>query len=601
MLNIIEQDIDLVLPSSHVRMVLMQPFVHFERPYTEPYKWRDAKKAGQLQAIQRTLQIANPADDRSHSHFTIFPEYAIPGVDGVRTIDEAIQSREWPIDTVIIGGVDGLSQNEYSELCRMDDTEFDQCNAPQNIGNTEWVNSVITWTKDNQGNLRKWVQPKLEPSEIERNTPCQNMFHGRSVYIFKIKFDNDVPCRFFSMVCFDWIAAINGISTQSLILSELNRRWGNSDPKSIHWVFVIQQNPKPNDRDFLVNTETFLLDHQDYQFVHKRFASVVLANNALQDGSCGREEGGFTSFVYEPNSPFVWDECRPTVSVCYNRYRDNGGFTRCRDVTFREMGPCIQCANVTVVPWLGARTRDRCSAIDGGSVYPLQTPCLDPRLPEKPVPASVKWVNDELDSIPLLSDGAMNCRPLEPQVQHSQTSVTDKYREIEEHILNNFVRLSTWIDSETLNQLRKQPFENADFWEKIEQEGLKHTVYVLSLLRLCHNTEVSGSVFHGTIQTPDGLLNIVAVRGPTHEECRKHFDHMVVASGSDPVIFVTHDEENLIPTEDELKKIYEVTGDTRLRHMAYAVLIDKCRQAASVQLLRGALADIFRSEDEKFI
>lgn len=601
MIDIIEQDIEVCLPSTRVNMVFMQPYVHFERPYNEPYKWQTARRGEQLRAIQRTLAIARDTGTMGHAHFTIFPEYAVPGLDGIRVIDEAIQSQDWPCGTIIIGGVDGLAHEDYNALCEMNATMFAPCNAPENVSPTEWVNCVLTWTKDGQGNVIKWVQPKLQPCELERKTPCQSMFHGGSIYLFSAQFDNDIPCRFFSVVCFDWIAAFNGIATQHLILSELDNRWKPGDPRALHWVFVIQQNLDPNDADFLRRTEDFLLDHQLYPRVNRRSACVVMANNALQDGPCPRGAGGFTSFVFEPDSPFVWDECRPTVSTGYTRHRKNGGFARCRDLTFREMGPCVQCAAVAVVPWVGTRTRDRCSAVEGGPVYSLHTPCSDPRFPERPVPPSVKWVNDEIDTIPSLANGDMRDRPLQAQVEQSHTEVAGQLRTIEEHRLTHRVRQATWLDSKTLEEIRKSTFENVDCWGVNEHEGLQHTIYVLSILALCYHLHVKESAFHGTLETPDGPMHIVAIRGPTHEDCRKHFDRTVVPAGPDPFLLVTRDQSNLPPIEDEMKKIYEPAGGTRLRHEAYCALIDKCRRATSEQQLRIALSEVFKPHDRKFI
>jgi hypothetical protein len=369
MIEVIEQNVELYLPSTRVNMVFMQPYVHFANPLREPYQWQADKRDEQIRAIVQTLEIAADTDRIEHPHFIVFPEYSIPGLSGIRTIDDKIRSDRWPHNTIIIGGADGLSRNDYSRLCEMNAAQVTQRNAPNKMRDDEWVNSAIVWTKDHRGEVTKWIQPKLKPCEIERNTRCQRMFEGGSIYLFSAMFDNGSPCRFFSVICFDWIAAFNGANTQQIILSELDERWKSNDPKALHWIFVIQQNAEPNNADFLRRTEDFLLNHNNYQHVNRRFTCVVMANNALQNGPCKRGSGAFTSFVFEPNTPFIWDECRPTVSVYYSHYRKNGGFQRCRDVTFREMGPCIQCASVAVVPWVGTRTRDRCSAVEGGAVY----------------------------------------------------------------------------------------------------------------------------------------------------------------------------------------------------------------------------------------
>lgn len=601
MIEVIEQDLPLCIPSTHVNMVFMQPYLYFTKPYREPYKWQRSKQSAQLGAIDRTLAIARGTERHDHAHFTIFPEYSIPGLLGVQTVQNAVQSSEWPAETIVIGGIDGLSREEYQTLCITPGTEFSKCNAPENVAATEWVNTVITWTKDDQGIVTKWIQPKLKPSELERKTPCENMFHGGAIYLFSSQFDNNSPCRFLSVVCFDWIAAFDGRPIQHLLLSQLDERWGSGDPRPLHWVFVIQQNEKPNHPAFTQSTENFLLDHSAYPHVNRHHTCVIMANNALENRPCSHTSGGFTSFVFGPDSPFVWNECRPTVSVSYGRHRENGMFSRCRDVTFREMGPCIQSARVAVASWLGTDTRDRCSAVEGGSVYPIVLPCSDPRFPENPVPASVKWINDELDRIGSLGTSDMKNKPLDADVDRSHTKIEAELRTLGGFQVIEYVRRATWIDPEVFKMIRVSIPEDVDLWGEDEHEGLEHTIHVLSILGLCLRLEVRQSEFHGTLYTTTGLLHVVAIRGPTHEKCRRHFDNTVIALGPDPVLLVTRDRNNLTPTEEEVTKFYEAKDQTRFRYKAYSVLIDACRRASSDHELRQSLSEVFVPYDQKFI
>ena len=164
----IEESVSLHLPSTRVNMVFMQPYVHFELPRREPYRWEASLRSSQLDAIVRTLSLARGSDGEDHAHFTIFPEYAIPGLDGVATIQEQIESTTWPTDTIVIGGIDGLSAGEYGDLCATGDSHFAEANAPKKVGSSKWVNSAIIWAKDTGGKVTRWVQPKLHPSDLER-------------------------------------------------------------------------------------------------------------------------------------------------------------------------------------------------------------------------------------------------------------------------------------------------------------------------------------------------------------------------------------------------------------------------------------------------
>ena len=50
--------LDLEIPSEQVRMVLMQPYIHFAKPSAEPYQWDTNRVNEQLAAIQRTMDVA---------------------------------------------------------------------------------------------------------------------------------------------------------------------------------------------------------------------------------------------------------------------------------------------------------------------------------------------------------------------------------------------------------------------------------------------------------------------------------------------------------------------------------------------------------------
>jgi len=105
-----------VLPRDRVGMVICQPYVQLNNE--EPFCWRNAgAKAAQLEVISKTLEIArsNP-HGLDRTHFTIFPEYSICGLDGVTLITEALTADNWSRRTIVIGGVDGLSKQDFTIL-----------------------------------------------------------------------------------------------------------------------------------------------------------------------------------------------------------------------------------------------------------------------------------------------------------------------------------------------------------------------------------------------------------------------------------------------------------------------------------------------------
>ncbi len=90
-------------------MAYMQPFV--ELTGTEPYKWQQTKKNQQLERISRFMNIAKQYDGNGKTHFTVLPEYSIPGLEGVERINQVLTDPSWCSETVVIGGVDRLSKD----------------------------------------------------------------------------------------------------------------------------------------------------------------------------------------------------------------------------------------------------------------------------------------------------------------------------------------------------------------------------------------------------------------------------------------------------------------------------------------------------------
>jgi hypothetical protein len=198
----------ITLPSDRVGIVIAQPHVpSTSLSAAEPYQCSDQAKPLQLAVLRETLTVARSARHGViKTHFTVFPEYSIPGLDGIALVETALLASDWPSGTIVIGGTDGLTQAQYVQLLQGDSTHVD---ATRNAGNLvqldQWVNCAITWVKREDGNLERWIQPKLHPALEEMSISHQHMFRGSSVYVFKGLMENGAPYRFGTLVCFDWI------------------------------------------------------------------------------------------------------------------------------------------------------------------------------------------------------------------------------------------------------------------------------------------------------------------------------------------------------------------------------------------------------------
>src|SRR5271154_3296709 len=92
----------ITLPCDRVGMVIAQPCLGLTA--IEPFQCRPDLQLQQLAVINRTLEIARAVPHGAQrTHFTIFPEFSIPGLAGVALIDDAIRSPNWPARTVVMG------------------------------------------------------------------------------------------------------------------------------------------------------------------------------------------------------------------------------------------------------------------------------------------------------------------------------------------------------------------------------------------------------------------------------------------------------------------------------------------------------------------
>lgn len=86
------------LPDDRVGMVIAQPFMpHTSLTTTEPYHCIEQAGPQQLAALTKTLEVARAAlHDVAKAHFTVFPEYSIPDLQGTALVETALRADDWP-------------------------------------------------------------------------------------------------------------------------------------------------------------------------------------------------------------------------------------------------------------------------------------------------------------------------------------------------------------------------------------------------------------------------------------------------------------------------------------------------------------------------
>jgi hypothetical protein len=121
--------------------------------------------------------------------------------------------------------------------------------------------------------------------------------------------------------------------------------------------------------------------------------------------------------------------------------------------------------------------------------------------------------------------------------------------------------------------------QNPDNWGEIEAAGLENIVYSLTALGLVYAVDTADSSLHGTLDTDNGFVQVIAIKGETYEDCRLHFDTLFKAVNPDPILLIVQDRKNYVLTERELRKFYEFGDDAGPSFIDYHSLIALCRDA----------------------
>lgn len=577
----------ITLPSDSVGMVIAQPYLSLTA--VEPYQCSAQSKAQQLEVLTDTLMVARSArHGEPKTHFTVFPEYSIPGLDGVALVETALRSADWPTGTIIIGGTDALSKSDFAALAGEPGTYLDTVyNGLDRVGQNEWVNCGITWVKGTDGSVERWLQPKLHPAAPELNVQYQNMFCGNSVFMFKGLFDNNLTqYHFSSLICFDWIAVVKYQRAWHWVLSAMQQQAAPGE-LSLSWFFVLQCNPKPSHDTFLSEVRGFF-DQTLVPNVRRDRTCLVFANGAGKSVPGRTDQYGGTSLVFSKQAQFDDPICHATFSNGGPMFRSSTLLSAYRDIFFRERGACIHSFSQRNPGSLVAGPAGRKFAIDNAFEFPLLG-ANDPRVPSAPVPACVKWLNDELDQLPSLSANYSTAvLAAQSDVVHQQ--ITSELRAISPQSISNTMKLAA---SESISK-------HADEWDNTEVEALEHLIHTLSIIGLGFPPLTVGSdAAHATVRINNQTVDLVAIRGSSHENCLKHSENFL-PSPRRQVLLISRDRDNnlwrrrfgsfLQPQSPQLGQERNITDTTSgSLHLGYRKLLDFFQQSNSAAEVQGAI------------
>ena len=595
MVSVVEIDLGALgvrLPRGEVAMVIAQPHVDPKMDFVqqEPFTWTDTSRQRAFDCIGATLALSLQCPHgAAKTHFTVFPECTLPGLDGVSRVTEAMQADEWPTETLVIGGVDGLTKGQFVELVGQPNTTYDpNGNQLDFIQDHQWVNCVVTWAKLPTGEVRRWVQPKLSPAWVELNVTYMSMYRGRSVFVFKGNYSNvDGLYQFATLLCFDWIGAEDNKRMWAWLLEGMAARaaqLGGYLP--LTWLFVAQCNPAPSHGSFMSQVGAFF--NAEVPRVLRDETCLVMANVAGRK-TPGRADAFGQSAVIVTPSRFSLPDCPATY--CNGGAPQRGGtpLENFRDAVFRERGACIHSFLVTHPSSLPQGSAGRRFALSEAAVHPFAG-VADPRAPGGIVPAVVKWVNDELDAPEKSLATKYPQLPLTAAAGAAHQRAVSSLRRLKADALN------TTVNFASTTACRGTP----DDWKDAEGHAVKHLLHTFSILDVAqYPPTFHGNGAQATIVKGEARLEVVAVLGVSHEECDKHVLSRMPAHRGQLVI-VSRDEDNT-SWDPRMRSIYDQVPDepsteakftqptSAIIRVGYREVLDAYRQAANEAALTEAL------------
>ena len=458
------------LPRESVGMVIAQPFLRLSQE--EPFRCIDQSKSQLLDEITATLEVARTAPHGApRTHFTLFPEYSIPGLDGVAIVDDTLRSNDWPSETIVIGGMDGLSKADFCCVAGEPNTHLDTSNNDLNaITDSEWINSGITWVKGTDGRVERWLQPKLYPAWPEQDIDCRSMYRGNSVLFSRANLTPGL-----------------GIDSVHLSVSTGLPRWEVKGPGGRLWRHyprrrligtlnsrcpgsLLSRTTGDHLREsFLAEVNAFF-DQTDLENIRRERACLVFVNSAGRASPGRTEEYGNTSLLFASQTLFVNPQCYATFCNGGHRFRQNRVLAHHKDVLLREGGACIHSFQQVNPGSLIAGAQGRAIALTNPFVHPFGG-SRDPRTPAAPVAASVKWLNDELDDIQSLGSRYPQA-PLAAMVERIHCQTVKGLRTIPAASIDSSVKLAT----------EEAEAQHADEWDHLERQAVHHLIHTLNIV-----------------------------------------------------------------------------------------------------------------------
>jgi len=468
-IKIIPIDLKIDFPSDHLCMIMAQPFLKLQTT-SNGFKIDRSILEMHKRTILSTLELScNPpfGDSLYNTNFVVFPELSLP-YDMISTIKDKMLQGSWKDNSILIGGLEGISVEKYLEIVQKSDNPVES--NYELLGMANYVNCAVVFIKENHPNVVKmYVQPKIKSSRWEQ---AIGMREGRHLFIF-----TSSKLNFFCLTCFDVISTnLKFKLLASKIIGNLRGMAAIEEiPNMLDMVFVLMHNKKP---DFIGFQESaYQILNGGGRELRCDHGSVVFVNTANNKHDSSTKYGK-SAFYFRRGAWYIppKKEYPPPETYCMEKTD-----CECQRARFREDGPSLH--SFCYIPYASV------PHLQGSKWYPFRdvawfriTSNGTLSSPQS-VPAIRKVVVDNLP--PSLCDTdnrwhASNDANLEYEMKQ-------KYHETRKNLMNvRIERMKKLIDLLLLcHYSEDNRIENPDYWEtRKEGEAIKELVSTLSILTL---------------------------------------------------------------------------------------------------------------------
>ena len=468
-IKIIPIDLKIDLPSDHLCMIMAQPFLKLQTT-NNGFKLDRSILEIHKKTILSTLELSYNlpfGNSLYNTNFVVFPELSLP-YDMISTIKDKMLQGSWKDNSILIGGLEGISVEKYLEIVQKSDNPVES--NYKLLGMANYVNCAVVFIKENHSNsVKMYVQPKIKPSRREQAIGMQE---GRHIFIF-----NSSKMNFFCLTCFDAISIdLNFKLLTSKIIGNLKEMAEKGKiPNVLDMVFLLMHNKKPDFSGFQKSTYQIL--NGGGRELRSDHGSVVFVNTANSKHGSSTTFGK-SAFYFRREAWYIppTKEYPPPDTYCMEKTE-----CECQRARFREDGPSLHV--FSYIPYVSE------THLQGSKWYPLKDVAWfsitsdGTLLSPQSVPAIKKVVVDNLP--PNLCD--TDNRWHAPNDVNLAYEMKQKYLETIKNLMN--VRIERMKELTDLLLLchysEDNRIENPDYWEtRKEGEAIKELVSTLSILTL---------------------------------------------------------------------------------------------------------------------